>query len=221
MADNNYRGDRPPRQARPRPSSQSPPPALPPERWLPRERLLHQHRARGPPRTCRLATPAATGPPAEPAAAAAAPRRLRVGVPACGDPESADYERVMRKKSLVRPDREKIEPGHRQWHYRSTVANLEEEGPGRAMGVMPSSGFFFVPLHLLKPNSHRQLPQREALRRAPPLAREEDVHESGLSLFTRGAPSAASGHLPPPRSTPPQTPPSARAEAAWATMSLG
>ncbi|KAJ7870902.1 glycosyltransferase family 2 protein [Mycena olivaceomarginata] len=91
-----------------------------------------------------------------------------------GDPESADYERVMRKKSLVRPDREKIEPGHRQWHYRSTVANLEEEGPGRAMGVMPSTTGNY--------------PQREALRRGRSLlAREEDVHESGLSLFTRGA----------------------------------
>lgn len=57
------------------------------------------------------------------------------------DPESADFldsGRVGRKKSLVKPDREKIEPGHRQWHYRSHVAQLEEEGQ-RRMGVMPSS----------------------------------------------------------------------------------
>lgn len=56
------------------------------------------------------------------------------------DPETADFDtgRVGRKKSLVRPDREKIEPGHRQWHYRSHVAQLSEERPGR-VGVMPSS----------------------------------------------------------------------------------
>jgi chitin synthase len=53
------------------------------------------------------------------------------------DPESggfADASRVGRKKSLVRPDRERIEPGHRQWHYRSHIA----EGNAR-VGVMPSS----------------------------------------------------------------------------------
>lgn len=57
-----------------------------------------------------------------------------------GDPENSDYvdpSRVGRKKSLVRPDREKIEPGHRQWHYRSHVAQLEQEGNTR-VGVMPS-----------------------------------------------------------------------------------
>ena len=57
------------------------------------------------------------------------------------DPESpdlADPSRILRKKSLVRPDREKIEPGHRQWHYRNHVANLENEDPGR-VGVRPSS----------------------------------------------------------------------------------
>lgn len=58
-----------------------------------------------------------------------------------GDPEHPDQfdpSRVARKKSLVRPDREKIDPGHRQWHYRSHVAQLEEEGNGR-VGVLPSS----------------------------------------------------------------------------------
>ncbi|KAF8753934.1 Glycosyltransferase like family 2 [Rhizoctonia solani] len=39
---------------------------------------------------------------------------------------------MRRKKSLVRPDREKIEPGHRQWHYRSHV------GDGSRVDVMPS-----------------------------------------------------------------------------------
>jgi chitin synthase len=63
-----------------------------------------------------------------------------------GDPELTDHldpTKVGRKKSLVRPDREKIDPGHRQWHYRSHVAQLEEEGLGR-VGVMPSCEFLTV-----------------------------------------------------------------------------
>ena len=36
--------------------------------------------------------------------------------------------RVGRKKSLVRPDREKIDPGHRQWHYRNHAAQLVNDG---------------------------------------------------------------------------------------------
>jgi len=61
-----------------------------------------------------------------------------------GDPEHMDQfdpTKVGRKKSLVRPDREKIDPGHRQWHYRSHVAQLEEEGH-RRVGVMPSCMLF-------------------------------------------------------------------------------
>lgn len=48
--------------------------------------------------------------------------------------ESEDHHGadMRRKKSLVRPDREKIEPGHRQWHYRSHVAD------GSRVDVMPS-----------------------------------------------------------------------------------
>ncbi|THU86005.1 hypothetical protein K435DRAFT_373679 [Dendrothele bispora CBS 962.96] len=81
-----------------------------------------------------------------------------------------DPARVGRKKSLVRPDREKIEPGHRQWHYRTHAAQLEEEGSGR-VAVMPSAT--------------GNLP---GLRRGRSLlAREEDVQESGLALFKRGA----------------------------------
>jgi chitin synthase len=145
MADNNYRGDRPPRQARPRPSSQSPAPERPflpndgsrgnvsftnTERGDRRAPVVSQHQQQqGRPQNPQQQQPRHGG--------------FGSAYQPAGDPESADYERVMRKKSLVRPDREKIEPGHRQWHYRSTVANLEEEGPGRAMGVMPSSGFFF------------------------------------------------------------------------------
>ncbi|KZT64063.1 hypothetical protein DAEQUDRAFT_67477 [Daedalea quercina L-15889] len=43
---------------------------------------------------------------------------------------------VGRKKSLVRPDREKIEPGHRLWHYRNHAQQMEDEGGGNAI---PSS----------------------------------------------------------------------------------
>lgn len=83
----------------------------------------------------------------------------------------ADPARVGRKKSLVRPDREKIEPGHRQWHYRSHVAQLEEEGTGR-LGVIPSTTGNY--------------PQTDLRRGKSILGRDEDVHESGLSLFKRG-----------------------------------
>lgn len=61
--------------------------------------------------------------------------------PQLTDPEHSDQfdpSRVARKKSLVRPDREKIDSNHRQWHYRSHVAQLEEEGNSR-VGVLPSS----------------------------------------------------------------------------------
>lgn len=44
--------------------------------------------------------------------------------------------RVGRKKSLVRPDREKIDPGHRQYHYHTRVAELQEAG---AVDYIPSS----------------------------------------------------------------------------------
>ncbi|KAH8110691.1 glycosyltransferase family 2 protein [Phellopilus nigrolimitatus] len=86
---------------------------------------------------------------------------------------SFDPARVGRKKSLVRPDREKIEPGHRLWHYRTHAAQLEEEGKGR-LGLMPSTTGNY--------------PQRVPLRRGKSLlGREEDISESGLALFKRGA----------------------------------
>ena len=62
--------------------------------------------------------------------------------PTSPDPESGytvtDAALVGRKKSLIRPDREKIEPGHRQWHYRTHAAMLEDTN---ANLVQPSSGF--------------------------------------------------------------------------------
>ncbi|KAI0640218.1 glycosyltransferase family 2 protein [Trametes polyzona] len=77
--------------------------------------------------------------------------------------------RVGRKKSLVRPDREKIDPGHRQWHYRNHAAHLLNEG-GDAI-----------------PSTTGNAPTRGQLRRGKSLlGREEDVHESGLALFKRG-----------------------------------
>lgn len=63
-----------------------------------------------------------------------------------GDPELTDQfdpTKVGRKKSLVRPDREKIDPGHRQWHYRTHASQLEEEGRGR-VGVLPSCMFLII-----------------------------------------------------------------------------
>ena len=81
------------------------------------------------------------------------------------DPEPGlDPTRVGRKKSLVKPDREKIEPGHRQWHYRSHVAE------GGRVGVLPSTT-----------GNYPHLRRGKSL-----LAREEDVHESGLNVFRRG-----------------------------------
>ncbi|PCH34443.1 glycosyltransferase family 2 protein [Wolfiporia cocos MD-104 SS10] len=77
---------------------------------------------------------------------------------------------VGRKKSLVRPDREKVEPGHRLYHYRNHAAQMEDVGGGNAM-----------------PSTTGNAPQREQLRRGKSLlARDEDVHESGLALFKRG-----------------------------------
>ena len=60
--------------------------------------------------------------------------------PTPSDVENGFEAKVSRKKSLVRPDREKIEPGHRQWHYRNHAAQLEDESKGKG-GLFPSSQF--------------------------------------------------------------------------------
>src|SRR5438445_638728 len=44
--------------------------------------------------------------------------------------DDANVGRIARKKSLVRPDREKIEPGHRLWHYRTHAAGTQGESTG-------------------------------------------------------------------------------------------
>ncbi|KAI6136128.1 glycosyltransferase family 2 protein [Pisolithus sp. B1] len=91
------------------------------------------------------------------------------------DPEGGDYGnggKVGRKKSLVRPDREKIEPGHRLWHYRTHAARLEDDSAG-GVDVQPSSTGNYP---------------REKLRRGKSLlGREQDVRETGLAAFKRGA----------------------------------
>ncbi|KAJ6617712.1 glycosyltransferase family 2 protein [Mycena sp. CBHHK59/15] len=166
------RGDRPPRQARPQPSSQSPaPPSYPEQRALP---FLPNEGSRGNVSFRNTEQGDRQAPLDSPRSRTGFLSAYQSQSSPAMDPEAADYDsRVLRKKSLVRPDREKIEPGHRQWHYRSTVAQLEEEGQGR-VGIMPSTTGNY--------------PQRETLRRGRSLlAREEDVHESGLALFKRGA----------------------------------
>jgi len=107
------------------------------------------------------------------------------------DPESgftmADASLVARKKSLVRPDREKIEPGHRHWHYRTHAAMLEDTN---ANLVQPSSVSYPPALLFISPFpplATGNAPHRTSLRRGQSLlGREEDVHESGLALFRRG-----------------------------------
>jgi hypothetical protein len=75
------------------------------------------------------------------------------------DPESgftmADAALMGRKKSLVRPDREKIEPGHRHWHYRSHAARLEDTNTNL---VQPSCMFFLSHLHFILKHFRCQLP---------------------------------------------------------------
>jgi chitin synthase len=55
------------------------------------------------------------------------------------DSEAAEFldpGRVGRKKSLVKPDRERIEPGHRQWHYRAHATQAVEGNEG--VDLLPS-----------------------------------------------------------------------------------
>ncbi|KAK0214132.1 hypothetical protein IW262DRAFT_1497334 [Armillaria fumosa] len=66
-------------------------------------------------------------------------------------------------------DREEIELGHRQWHYRSHVAQLEEEGTGR-LGVIPSTTGYY-------PRTRKD---------KSILGCNKDAHESRLSLFKCG-----------------------------------
>lgn len=77
---------------------------------------------------------------------------------------------VRRKKSLVKPDRERIDPNHRLWHYREHAAADIDSG---GMDVMPST----------TGNAPPGLRRGKSL-----LAREPtDSQESGLNIFKRSA----------------------------------
>ncbi|KAJ6513164.1 glycosyltransferase family 2 protein [Mycena sanguinolenta] len=89
---------------------------------------------------------------------------------------------IPRRKSLVRPDRERIGPGHRQWHYRNRVAQLEEE---------KESGAEFVPtVSRGLPTVNESRTGTAAVRRGKSILgrdQDSDVHESGLAIFERAA----------------------------------
>jgi chitin synthase len=89
---------------------------------------------------------------------------------------------MIRKKSLVKPDREKIKPGLRQWYYQTHMAELENNGSGR-VGVWPSSTSVVLLLGTLDPSliaATGNMPHRKTLQRGPSiLGLEEDVHECG------------------------------------------
>lgn len=129
-----HRSDqRPPRSARPRPSSQPQSPAAAHQEQLPQRPQFY-------PSDSSKAGVSFSYVEHGDRHGTVDPYRQRQPQYPMADPESDQFDpsRVGRKKSLVRPDREKIDPGHRQWHYRSHVAQLEEDGHGR-VGVMPSS----------------------------------------------------------------------------------
>ncbi|KAJ7773361.1 glycosyltransferase family 2 protein [Mycena metata] len=97
------------------------------------------------------------------------------------DAEADGGSNITRKKSLVRPERERIGPGHRQWHYRSRVAQLEEEEEGEAE-FLPMVSHGFRPLPTAQNNLRRG---KSILGREPDL--ELDTRESGLAIFKRAA----------------------------------
>lgn len=94
-----------------------------------------------------------------------------------------------RKKSLVRPDRERIDENYRLYNYRKHAAQYEAEGRGVAavsrtghtatVGLAPDGGHY----------SNEAYSNSTNLRRGKSiLAREEGMaNETGLSMFKRGA----------------------------------
>ena len=54
------------------------------------------------------------------------------------DIESGKDSGVARKKSLVRPERERMDPSHRQWYYRNHAAQMDNNARSNVM-YMPSS----------------------------------------------------------------------------------
>jgi hypothetical protein len=101
--------------------------------------------------------------------------------------------RVARKKSLVKPDREKIEPGHRQWYYRNHAAQMENEGR-----VMPSSALSKTLSYLLTLISCQRLvttprPQISAVESH--FSREKRTFPSQVSPFSSAVLRSAAGAL--------------------------
>jgi chitin synthase len=139
-----YRGDhRPPRSTRPQSTSRSPAPTYPDNpAHQTRPPFVHPNASRGNVSFQNTERGDRQG-PLDPNRPRTMPYAYQANLTNPGDVENAEYSnpaRVGRQKSLVRPEREKIDPGHRQWHYRNHVAQLEEEGQGR-LGVMPSSSY--------------------------------------------------------------------------------
>ncbi|PWZ02348.1 putative Csh5-chitin synthase 5 [Testicularia cyperi] len=131
------------------------------------------------------------------------------------DPESgfsAQNANFRRKKSLVRPDRERMDPNHRQWYYRNHAAHMDVmTGPGGRVGYMPSTTGH-LPQHGAAPQGSgmagivgpggglsglgvtgpSNIPPG-GLGRAPPLrrgksilGRDEDQVETGINVLKRG-----------------------------------
>lgn len=112
-----------------------------------------------------------------------------------------------RKKSLVRPDRERIDPSSRQWHYRNHAAQMDAQAGRAHVGYMPSSTGH-MPHHGAAPagapleatmmgagggvsgygvTGPTQPLRNPALRRGKSfLGRDEDNVESGIQFLRRG-----------------------------------
>ncbi|GAC94099.1 glycosyltransferase [Pseudozyma hubeiensis SY62] len=131
------------------------------------------------------------------------------------DPESgfsAHNDNFRRKKSLVRPDRERMDPSHRQWYYRNHAAHMDVmAASGGRVGYMPSTTGH-LPQHGAAPHGSgmagivgpggglsglgvtgpSSVPPG-GLGRAPPLrrgksilGRDEDQVETGINVLKRG-----------------------------------
>lgn len=95
---------------------------------------------------------------------------------------------VRRKKSLVRPDRERIDPNHRLYHYREHVLANEQYGAATANNGYPSGGQGGQGGGMaVMPSTTGNAPP--GLRRGKSLLAREptDSQESGLNIFKRGA----------------------------------
>ncbi|KAK4698764.1 chitin synthase, partial [Phenoliferia sp. Uapishka_3] len=94
-----------------------------------------------------------------------------------------------RKKSLVRPERERVDENSRLYNYRNHAAAMEQEGRG-VLGISRTGHYAttgLAPEGVMAPNS--AFNDSTNLRRGKSiLAREEGMaNETGLSMFKRGA----------------------------------